>query len=107
MESWTSIWTASPEVDLVFFDGAMVIFRVNGLPKKNSITKLREAYEQGVYSANECREYYRKYIAHSPIPYAPFTKPLNPKTELDKLIEKARWENEHSWFYRLFHRWKD
>ena len=74
---------------------------------KDSIVKIREAYERGLYSANECREYCRKYIAPSPIPYAPFTKPLNPKTELDKLIEKARWENEHSWFYRLFHRWKE
>ena len=46
MESWTSIWTASPEVDLVSFDGAMVIFHVNGLLKENSITKIGEAYEQ-------------------------------------------------------------
>lgn len=33
MESWTSIWTASPEADSVSFDGAMVIFHVNGIPK--------------------------------------------------------------------------
>ena len=46
MESWTSIWTVSPEVDLVSFDGAMVIFRVNGLPKKSNVAKSREAYEQ-------------------------------------------------------------
>ena len=46
MESWTSSWTVSPEVDLVSFDGAMVIFRVNGLPKKSNVAKSREAYEQ-------------------------------------------------------------
>lgn len=33
MESWTLIWIVSPEVDLVSFDGAMVIFHVNGMPK--------------------------------------------------------------------------
>lgn len=33
MESWTSIWTASLEADLVSFDGARVTFHVNGIPK--------------------------------------------------------------------------
>lgn len=105
MESWTSIWTVSPEVDLVSFDGAMVIFRVNGIPKMRDVEKLlREAYEHGLCSAEEYREYYQKHMAPGMVQSAPFRRP---KTELDKLIEKARWENEHSWFYRLFHRWKD
>lgn len=99
MESWTSIWTASLEVDLVSFDGAMVIFRANGMPKMRDVERLlREAYEHGLCSAEEYREYYRK--------HNPFNSDKT-KTELDKLIEKARWENEHSWFYRLFHRWKE
>lgn len=103
MESWTSIWTASPEVDLVSFDGAMVIFRANGLPKKNSVAKVREAYEQ-FYGTKEYWKYYEKYVAPSMVQSALFRRS---KTELDKLTEKARWENEHSWFYRLFHRWKE
>lgn len=103
MESWTSIWTVSPEVDLVSFDGAMVIFRVNGLPKKSNVAKFREAYEQ-FYGTKEYWGYYEKYVASGMVQSAPFRRP---KTELDKLIEKARWENEHSWFYRLFHRWKE
>ena len=143
MESWTSIWTASPEVDLVSFAGAMLLFRVPGIPKmrdverllreayehglcsaeeyrdyyrryispgipkKDDITKLREAYEHNLYGTKEYWEYYREYIAPGMIQRMPFTKPPKPKTELDKLIEKARWENEHSWIYRLFHRWKE
>lgn len=107
MESWTSIWTASPEVDLVSFDGAMVIFRVNGIPKMRDVERLlREAYEHGLCSAEEYRDYYRKHMASGMIRRNPFNSEKS-KTELDKLIEKARWENEHSWFYRLFHRWKD
>lgn len=99
MESWTSILTASPEVDLVSFDGATAVFRFNGMPKMRDVERLlREAYERGLCTAEEYREYYRK---HTPSNSKKF------KTELDKLIEKARWENEHSWFYRIFHRWKD
>lgn len=75
--------------------------------KKNNVAKLREAYEQNLYGTKEYWEYYRKYIAPGMIQRMPFTELPKPKTELDKLIEKARWENEHSWFYRLFHRWKD
>lgn len=107
MESWTSIWTASPEVDLVSFDGAMVIFRVNGTPKMRDVERLlREAYEHGLCTEEEYRDYYRKRMAPGIIQHRPFNSE-KPKTELDKLIEKARWENEHSWFYRLFHRWKE
>ena len=103
MESQTSIWTVSPEVDLVSFDGAMVIFRVNGLPKKSNVAKSREAYEQ-FYGTKEYWGYYEKYVASGMVQSAPFRRP---KTELDKLIEKARWENEHASFYRLFHRWTE
>lgn len=100
MESWTSIWIVSPEVGLVSFDGAMVIFHVNGIPKIRDAERLiREAYEHGLCTAEEIREYY--YRKHNPF------NSDKAKTELDKLIEKARWENEHSWFYRLFHRWKE
>ena len=106
MASWTLTLTQNLEADLVFFDGTTAIFRINGLPKKNDITKFREAYEKGECSANELREYYRKYIDPNMIQHRPFNSEKS-KTELDKLIEKARWENEHSWFYRLFHRWKD
>lgn len=101
MESWTSIWIVSPEVDLVSFDGTMVIFHVNGIPKKirDAERLIREAYEHGLCTAEEIREYY--YRKHNPF------NSKKTKTELDKLIEKARWENEHSWFYRLFHRWRE
>ena len=62
---------------------------------------IREAYEHGLCTAEEIREYYYR-------KYNPFnSEKTETKTELDKLIEKARWENEHSWFYRLFHRWKE
>lgn len=98
MALWTSILTRNREVDLVSFDGNM--------PKKEDVTKAREAYEQNLYGRKEYWEYYRKYIDPKMIQHRPFNSEKS-KTELDKLIEKARWENEHSWFYRLFHRWKD
>lgn len=103
MESLTSMLIVSPEVDLVYFDGTTAIFRVNGLPKKYDVTKLREAYEQ-FYGTKEYWEYYEKYVAPGMVQSAPFRRP---KIELDKLIEKARWENEHPWIYRLFRRWKE
>lgn len=105
MALWTSTSTRNLEADLVSFDGTTAIFRINGLPKKNDVTKFREAYEQ-FYGTKEYWEYYRKHIAPGMIQRNPFNSEKS-KTELDKLIEKARWENEHSWFYRLFHRWKD
>lgn len=66
---------------------------------KDTERLIREAYEHGLCTAEEIREYY--YRKHNPF------NSEKTKTELDKLIEKARWENEHSWFYRLFHRWKE
>ena len=107
MALWTSTSTRNLEVDLVSFDGTTAIFRINGTPKMRDAERLlREAYEHGLCCAEEYREYYRKYIDPNMIQHRPFNSEKS-KTELDKLIEKARWENEHSWFYRLFHRWKD
>ncbi len=107
MESSISMLTVSPEVDLVSFDGTMAIFRINGTPKMRDVERLlREAYEHGLCTAEECRDYYRKRMAPGMIQRNPFNSEKS-KTGLDKLIEKARWENEHSWFYRIFHRWKD
>lgn len=89
MALWTLISTRNPEVDLVSFDGTTAIFRINGVPKKDDITKLREAYEQGVYSANDIRElnrqfygtkeyweYYEKRIAPSMIQRDPSPRPM-------------------------------
>lgn len=92
MESWTSIWTASPEVDLVSFDGAMVIFRVNGIPKMRDVERLlREAYEHGLCSAEELRDYYRKHMASEMIQRdsRPMTfEPAKPKKK-DRTLLKS------------------
>lgn len=107
MESSILMLTRNLEVDLVSFDGTTAIFRINGIPKMRDVERLlREAYEHGLCTAEEYRDYYRKRMAPGIIQHRPFNS-KKPKTELDKLIEKARWENEHSWFYRIFHRWKD
>lgn len=107
MESSILMLTRNLEVDLVSFDGTTAIFRINGLPKMRDVERLlREAYEHGLCTAEEYRDYYRKRMAPGIIQHRPFNSEKS-KTGLDKLIEKARWENEHSWFYRIFHRWKD
>ena len=103
MASWTSILTRNPEAVLVSFDGTTAIFRINGLPKKNDITKLREAYEQAVYSANDIRKlsqqfygtkeywgYYEKHIAPSMIQRdsRPMTfEPAKPKKKDGTLLK--------------------
>ena len=77
MALWTSTSTRNLEVDLVSFDGTTAIFRINGTPKMRDVERLlREAYEHGLCTAEEYRDYYRKRMAPGMIQRDPSPRPM-------------------------------
>lgn len=82
MALWTSILTRNREVDLVSFDGTTAIFRINGTPKMRDVERLlREAYEHGLCTAEEYRDYYRK--------HNPFNSKKNDVAKLREAYEQG------------------